>query len=74
MMKLKTVTTVVLGYLSLCVIIHGRDNLKAFPPAGEGMARYVLQLPKVEDESKMVGADDKSADRAAIAEGEVCRI
>jgi ecotin len=27
------------------------DNLKAFPPAGEGMVRYVLQLPKQTDES-----------------------
>ena len=27
------------------------DNLKAFPPAGEGMVRYVLHLPKQTDES-----------------------
>jgi ecotin len=27
------------------------DNLKAFPPAGEGVVRYVLQLPKQADES-----------------------
>ncbi len=27
------------------------DNLKAFPPAGEGMVRYVLQLPEQTDES-----------------------
>lgn len=27
------------------------DNLKAFPPAGEGMVRYVLQLPEQADES-----------------------
>jgi ecotin len=27
------------------------DIMKAFPPAGEGMVRYVLQLPKQEDES-----------------------
>ena len=27
------------------------DNLKAFPPAEEGMVRYVLQLPRQEDES-----------------------
>ena len=27
------------------------DNMKAFPPAEEGMARHVLQLPKQEDES-----------------------
>ena len=27
------------------------DNMKAFPPAGEGMVRHVLQLPKYDDES-----------------------
>ncbi len=27
------------------------DNMKAFPPASEGMVRYVLQLPKQDDES-----------------------
>ena len=27
------------------------DNLKAFPPAEDGMVRYVLQLPKQADES-----------------------
>ena len=29
------------------------DNMKAFPPAGEGMVRYVLQLPKQDDESAL---------------------
>ena len=27
------------------------DNMKAFPPAAEGMVRHVLQLPKQDDES-----------------------
>lgn len=27
------------------------DNMKAFPPPDEGMVRYVLQLPKQDDES-----------------------
>jgi ecotin len=27
------------------------DNMKAFPPAEAGMVRYVLQLPKQQDES-----------------------
>ncbi|MEI8014085.1 MAG: ecotin family protein [Nitrospira sp.] len=27
------------------------DNIKAFPPPEEGMVRYVLQLPKQDDES-----------------------
>ncbi len=30
---------------------HAADNMKAFPPAGKGMVRYVLQLPKQDDES-----------------------
>ncbi|HSH09058.1 MAG TPA: ecotin family protein [Oceanipulchritudo sp.] len=30
---------------------HAEDNLKAFPPASEGMVRYVLQLPQKADES-----------------------
>jgi ecotin len=30
---------------------HAVDIMKAFPPAKEGMVRYVLQLPKQEDES-----------------------
>ena len=31
--------------------VQAADNMKAFPPAGQGMVRYVLQLPKHEDES-----------------------
>lgn len=27
------------------------DNMNAFPPAEEGMVRYILQLPKQDDES-----------------------
>jgi ecotin len=30
---------------------QGPDNMKAFPPADQGMLRYVLQLPKQDDES-----------------------
>ena len=29
------------------------DEMKAFPPAGKGMVRHVLQLPKEEDESAL---------------------
>ena len=41
------------GVLLLCAAVAGQaaDNLKAFPPAGEGMVRHVLQLPKQADES-----------------------
>ncbi len=31
--------------------VHGADNMKAFPPAEEGMVRYVLQLPEQTDEA-----------------------
>ena len=31
--------------------VPAQDNMKAFPPAEAGMVRYVLQLPKQEDES-----------------------
>jgi len=31
--------------------IHAADNMKAFPQAEKGMDRYVLQLPKQNDES-----------------------
>ena len=38
--------------LFLAVLVaHAADNMKAFPPADEGMARHVLQLPKLDDES-----------------------
>ncbi len=33
--------------------VKGADNMAAFPPAEAGMVRYVLQLPKEEDESAM---------------------
>jgi ecotin len=29
---------------------QGPDNMKTFPPAEQGMVRYVLQLPKQDDE------------------------
>ena len=32
-------------------IAHAADNMKAFPPAEQGMTRHVLQLPKQKDES-----------------------
>ncbi|MGD8209634.1 MAG: ecotin family protein [Desulfobacterales bacterium] len=33
------------------ISVHAADNLKAFPPAEEGMVRYVLQIPPQDDES-----------------------
>ena len=37
--------------LSTTVLAQAGDDLKAFPPAEEGMVRYVLQLPEQADES-----------------------
>jgi len=40
--------------LSFCISIQSAqaaDNMKAFPPAEKGMVRYVLQLPRQDDES-----------------------
>ncbi|MCG6878775.1 MAG: ecotin family protein [Deltaproteobacteria bacterium] len=40
-------------FMILCSIVpvQAADNMKAFPPSEEGMVRYVLQLPKQDDES-----------------------
>ena len=37
--------------LSAMSSVQAADNMKAFPPAGAGMVRHVLQLPKQDDES-----------------------
>ena len=49
MIKRYVVAVVLIHLTAGC--ISASDNLKAFPPAGEGMARYVLQLPEQADES-----------------------
>lgn len=36
---------------SATLSVHSADNMRAFPPADEGMVRYVLHLPKQDDES-----------------------
>jgi ecotin len=43
--------TTMLSLLLAVTAAQAADNLKAFPPAGEGMVRYVLQLPQQDDES-----------------------
>ena len=40
-----------LSFFFAVISAHAADIMKAFPPAEEGMLRYVLQLPKQEDES-----------------------
>ena len=47
---MKSTVAVVLIFFTT-VIAQAADNMKAFPPAEEGMVRYVLQLPAQEDES-----------------------
>jgi ecotin len=42
---------IALAFLSTMLPVLAADNMKAFPPAEEGMIRYVLQLPKQDDES-----------------------
>ena len=49
-MKTVFLTTALL-ILSAVMAAQAGDNMKAFPPAEEGMVRYVLQLPKQDDES-----------------------
>ena len=51
---MKTVCSVtVLLMLSVILSVQAADNMKAFPPAEEGMVRHVLQLPKQDDESTL---------------------
>jgi ecotin len=40
-----------LWLLVAALSLYAGDNMTAFPPAKEGMVRYVLQLPKQDDES-----------------------
>jgi len=43
--------SIVLAFLSAILTVQAADNMKAFPPAEEGMVRHVLQLPEQDDES-----------------------
>ena len=47
----KVFSIAVLSFFSAVISAQATDNMKAFPPAEEGMVRYVLQLPKQDDES-----------------------
>lgn len=48
---MKTVCSIaVLSFFAAMSSVPAADNMKAFPPAEQGMVRYVLQLPKQEDE------------------------
>ena len=40
-----------LAFISTVISAQAADIMKAFPPAEAGMVRYILLLPKLEDES-----------------------
>jgi ecotin len=40
-----------LGCVALSAVALSDDNMKAFPPAEQGMVRFVLSLPEREDET-----------------------
>jgi ecotin len=48
---IKAWVTTILFFLVAVTAGQAADNMKAFPPAEEGMVRYVLQLPSQADES-----------------------
>ncbi len=45
--------TAILALFAIAVTtaVHAADNLKSFPPAGDGMTRFVINLPKERDEA-----------------------
>ena len=47
----KICSIIVLAFFMSAISGHAADVMKAFPPADEGMIRYVLQLPQQDDES-----------------------
>jgi ecotin len=47
----RALVTTLLLFLCAVPAGHATDNMKAFPPAGEGVVRYVVELPKQADES-----------------------
>ena len=49
MKKVYSITA--LGIFAAALSVHAGDNMKAFPPPDQGMVRYVLQLPKQDDET-----------------------
>jgi ecotin len=48
---MKTWATALLLFLSALPTVRAADNMQAFPAAGAGMVRHVLQLPQQADES-----------------------
>ena len=44
-------TITALGLFFTALFAYAGENMKAFPPPDKGKVRYVLQLPKLDDES-----------------------
>jgi ecotin len=49
---MRTWACTLLLFLFALPSVQAADNMQAFPAAGEGMVRYVLQLPQKADESR----------------------
>jgi len=47
----RRISITALVFIFAALTAHAADNMKAFPPPEKGMVRYVLQLPKQDDES-----------------------
>ena len=45
------VTIAALLIFCAAISVRAADNMKAYPPADEGMVRHVLQIPHLDDES-----------------------
>ena len=41
----RRISITALVFIFAALTAHAADNMKAFPPPGKGMVRYVLQLP-----------------------------
>src|SRR5438093_7304926 len=48
---MRTIVSIALVALVSISVAFAADDLKAFPPAEEGMTRHVISLPKQQDES-----------------------
>ena len=48
---MKLLANIIVIFIYFMTNAQAEDYMKAFPPAEEGMVRYVLQLPKKHDES-----------------------
>ena len=58
----RTVVSIALVAFVSISVAFAADDLKAFPPAEEGMTRYVISLPKQKDETSF-GSSSSSAKR-----------